>query len=57
MTITNPYGDFDDDTGGVVHDVSEAGYNEIKNNFPAAMVVTGGVVLWKVGKRVIKSIV
>lgn len=56
MTITNPYGDFDDKTGNVITGVKDEGLNVIHNNLQAGMFITGAFVLWRVAKRVVRSV-
>ncbi len=55
-TISTPYSDFDDKVSGTVNDAAAEGFSFVKDNFPAAMLVTGGFVLWRIGKRVIRSV-
>lgn len=53
---TGPYDGFSTSVGTTVSDAAGAGKDLIVTNFPLAMVVTGAFVLWRIGKRVIKSV-
>lgn len=56
MTVTTPYADFREDVSDSVGDASDAGKSVIQDNFVPAMVVTGAFVVWRIGKRVIRSV-
>jgi hypothetical protein len=55
-TVESPYGDFDDKLNGTVDEAASEGVVFVKDNFGKAMIVTGAFVLWRIGKRVIRSI-
>jgi hypothetical protein len=50
------YDSFSTGATTAVTDAVGAGKDLISSNFPAAMVVTGAFVLWRIGKRVVRSI-
>ncbi len=55
MTV-GPYDSFGSNVGTAVNDAANAGKELISDNFLLGMLVTGAFVIWRVGKRVIKSI-
>ena len=56
MAATTGYEGFGTAIGDTVTGATTAGKDAIVNNFPTAMLVTGAFVLWRIGKRVIRSV-
>lgn len=56
MTV-GPYDAFSVNVGTSVSDAATAGKDLVADNFLLGMLVTGAFVIWRVGKRVIRSIV
>lgn len=56
MTVTNPYDNNTNAVADAVDDVAGAGKQLVTDNFVKGMFVTGAFVVWRVGKRVLRSI-
>jgi hypothetical protein len=53
---TAPYSGFSTNVSAAVGDAAQAGKGLVQDNFLIGMLITGAFVVWRVGKRVIKSI-